>query len=325
MLKKPKALYEGKLTIGDTDLNVAVLDNGQRIINKSAIFKAFGRTKRGRSKNESRVPNRPAFIDANNLQPLIQGDLEEVLKQIEYKTLNGKEAEGYRAEILPKLCRLYLEARENGDLIKSQIPLARASEILLLALSEVGIIALVDEATGYQYDREKDELQKILKAYISEELLPWQKKFPDVFYKELFRLNGWEFNVNGIKNRPGVIGAWTNSLIYDELPSGVKDELKKKTPTSEAGNKTVRMHQFLTEDIGNNHLKSQIEQVLTLFRLSDNMKEVWYNFQKLKDRKKGKFDLPFEFDENGYTVELEGIKKPVKEYKSKQTKQSKLF
>lgn len=50
MSKKPKALYEGKLTIGDTGLNVAVLDNGQRIISKSAIFKAFGRTKRGRSK-----------------------------------------------------------------------------------------------------------------------------------------------------------------------------------------------------------------------------------------------------------------------------------
>mgnify|MGYP003561277120 CR=1 FL=1 len=50
------------------------------------------------------------------------------------------------------------------------------------AFARVGITALVDEATGYQYERENDELQKILKAYISEELLPWQKRFPDIFY-----------------------------------------------------------------------------------------------------------------------------------------------
>ena len=68
--------------------------------------------------------------------------------------------------------------------------------------------------------------EKILKLYISEELLPWQKRFPDVFYKELFRLNGWDFTVKGIKKRPGVIGTWTNKLVYDELPKGVKDELK---------------------------------------------------------------------------------------------------
>ena len=67
------------------------------------------------------------------------------------------------------------------------------------AFARVGITALVDEATGYQYEREHDELQKILKAYISEELLPWQKRFPDIFYKELFRLNGWNYTVNGIK------------------------------------------------------------------------------------------------------------------------------
>jgi hypothetical protein len=41
----------------------------------------------------------------------------------------------------------------------------------------LGITALVDEATGYQYDRERDELQKILSKYISNELLAWQKTF----------------------------------------------------------------------------------------------------------------------------------------------------
>ena len=92
----------------------------------------------------------------------------------------------------------------------------------------IGITALVDEATGYQYEREKDELQKILKAYISEELLQWQKTFPEKYYQEIFRLNGWDFTLSSIKKRPGVVGIWTNKLIYEQLPKGCLKSLKRK-------------------------------------------------------------------------------------------------
>jgi hypothetical protein len=80
---------------------------------------------------------------------------------------------------------------------------------LVRAFAKVGIVALVDEATGYQYDREKDALQKILEQYISPELLPWEKRFPDEFYREIFKLKGWDFTVNGINKRPSIIGKWT--------------------------------------------------------------------------------------------------------------------
>ena len=112
---------------------------------------------------------------------------------------------GYDAYILPKLCKVYLDARDKKQLVKQQIPLARASEILLLGLSHTGIIALVDEATGYQYERERYELQKILKAYIAEELRAWVKTFPDIYYSEIFRLNGWDYTIQNIKKRPGVL------------------------------------------------------------------------------------------------------------------------
>lgn len=79
-----KAKYEGKITLGETELNVAVLEDGTRVISQSAIFKAFGRTKRGRAKNEVRVPNMPSFIDANNLQPFIGEALSGVLKQVDF-------------------------------------------------------------------------------------------------------------------------------------------------------------------------------------------------------------------------------------------------
>lgn len=289
-----RATHEGVLPIGDVTLNVAVLEDGTRIITQSAVFKAFGRTKRGRALNETRVPNMPAFIDANNLQPFIDNELRGVLNVISYEDKNRKESFGYNALILPKLCKVYLDGRESKALKTQQLPLARASEILLLGLSNIGIIALVDEATGYQYDRERDELQKILKAYISEELLKWQKRFPDVFYKEVFRLNGWDYTIQSIKQRPKIVGKWTNRVIYDQLPKGVLDELKLKTPKSVTGNYLARFHQSLTEDIGHPHLQAQINSVIAIMQISDNWKQFISNFNKMVDRRKGQLELKFE-------------------------------
>lgn len=226
-------------------------------------------------------------------------------KPIEYRNKSGSIKTGYNAHILRGLCMVYIEGRKNGALLKSQERFADIATSILFSLSGVGIVALVDEATGYQYSREKDELQRILKAYISEELLPWQKKFPDIFYKELFRLNGWELSLKGIKQRPGVIGRWTNELIYKQLPEGVLEELKRKTPVSESGNRTARYHQSLTTDVGEPNLAMQINQVITVFQLSDNMKQMWQLFEKLKLRQKGQLEIPFVFDDNGHTVDPE--------------------
>ncbi len=308
MNKSLKATHEGTIELGETKLKVAVLSDGTRVISANAVFKAFGRVQR----SNARLINMPAFLDANNLQPFIGQDLMALIKPIDFETITGKEDSGFNASILPKLCKVYLDARNtiNEDtgkpvLTKKQEPLARSSEILLLGLSDLGITALIDESTGYQYVREKDELQKILKAYIAEELLPWQKRFPDVFYKELFRLNGWDYTVNGIKKRPGVIGTWTNKLIYEQLPVGVLEELKAKTPKSQSGNYTARFFQSLTPDTGNPHLTAQIQQIVTLFQLSDNMQHMWHQFEKLKLRQSGQLELPFKFDDKGHTVESE--------------------
>ena len=97
------ATHEGKLKLGEVELNVAVLEDGTRVITQSAVFKAFGRTKRGRSKDDIRVLNRPAFIDARNLQPFINEELDVVLNLIEFNSKNNNLTDGYDASILPKL------------------------------------------------------------------------------------------------------------------------------------------------------------------------------------------------------------------------------
>ncbi len=294
--KKLKATHKGKITIGENELSCAVLADGTRVISRNAIFKAFGRSKRGRLKNEVRVPNMPSFIDANNLQPFIGEDLRGVLNQIEFEGLNGKDETGYSALILPMLCKVYLDARAFVDpstgknaMKKAQIPLARASEILLLGLSNVGITALIDEATGYQYEREAHELQKILSAYISTELLAWQQRFPHEFYKEIFRLRGWEYTAANIKNKPSVVGHWTNRLIYEQLPVGILKELKKLTPKDDAGKRKHHFHRLLTDDVGHPHLQKQIVSVVTLMSVSDS----WEQFIDLFNKKFGQQKLEF--------------------------------
>lgn len=126
------------------------------------------------------------------------------------------------------VCDLYIKAFEKDKLLKSQEKFAVACYAIKKALAKVGIIALVDEATGYQEVRRKDELQQILAAYIREEFLPWTKRFPDEYYRQLFRLRGWQFEPGSVK-RPVLVGKLTEDIVYKRL-HGVLDEIKEAKP-----------------------------------------------------------------------------------------------
>ena len=299
MESSKKIKYKGELDLNGLIIPCYVLDDGTRILSGRGMQEALKMTdtEEGKQTSGTRLAR---YLTQKTLNPFIvkyltSGHFEPISCFDGSKKING-----YNAEALADICDVFLQARKEIELSPRQAIIADQCEILIRAFARVGITALVDEATGYQYDREKDELQKILKAYISEELLPWQKRFPDVFYKELFRLNGWDFTVNGIKKRPGIIGKWTNMFIYEELPNGVLDELKKKTPKSESGTTPSRYHQLLTLDIGEPNLEKQINKVITLFQVSDNMKQFCDNFKKMKMRQIGQMELPFDFDENGH-------------------------
>ena len=293
MDNKLKATHQGELEIGEVSIPCFVLENGQRVFSGRGMQSAL-------NLGQTRGRKIPDMVGHKNFKHLITKDLElGIFSPISFTTNKGFSANGYEATSLVEVCDLLLRARKSKILPKRYKETAEQAEILTRSFAKVGIIALVDEATGYQYDREKYELQKILKAYISQELLPWQKRFPDDFYLELFRLNSWDFTVKGIKKRPGVVGRWTNTLIYEQLPKGVLDELKKKTP------KNRRFHQSLTLDVGEPNLTAQINQVLTIFRLSDNMKEMWSNFKKMNNRKHGQMELDFNFDDNGATIPID--------------------
>ena len=157
--------------------------------------------------------------------------------------------------------------------------MADSCEILLRGFAKVGVVALVDEATGYQRDRDRDELHRLLAAYVSEDLLPWTKRFPDVFYEEMFRLRGWSWKLGG-SQRPRHAGKLTNQVVYERLPAGVLQALREKNPVDEQGRRKHRHHQWLTLDVGDRHLEKHLAAVIPVMRLSSG----WDDFISKLDR-----------------------------------------
>ena len=168
--------------------------------------------------------------------------------------------------------------------------MAIASEIIVRSLSKVGIIALVDEATGYQEVRDRLALQKILEMYIAKELRAWIKTFPDEFYEQLFKLKGWQYKPLSVK-RPQVVGTITNDIIYERLERGVLNELKNRTPKDEKGRRKHHFHRLLTDDIGHPKLREHISNVITLMKASAS----YNNFYRLLQRAMPK---------KGHTIEM---------------------
>ena len=186
----------------------------------------------------------------------------------------------FEATLFVDLCMSYMQAYNDGKLNESQSTTATRLLKIMSAFAKVGIVSIVDEITGYQEERKKDELQEILKIYINEEFLPWTKMFPDTFYEHIFRLRGWGSFLQYGRKMPQVTGYYTNELIYKKLPEGVLEALIQNTPKSKAGNNLVRYHQSLTQEQGVKHLMQHMSAVMALMNISDTWNEFMYIFDK---------------------------------------------
>lgn len=290
-MEKRKILHEGILDLAGIQIPCYILDDGTRVLSGSAMQNALKLQEETDNRSGTRLAR---YLGQKSLEPFIYKGKEHGHYNpiICYK--GEQKINGYEATILADICEAFLEARNNISLSQRQKIIADQCEILIRGFARVGITALVDEATGYQYERERDALQIVLKAYISEELLKWQKTFPDTFYQEIFRLNKWDYTVKGINKRPGVIGRWTNQFIYEQLPKGVLEELKAKTPKTPEGKYKAKFFQSLTPDIGHPKLNSQIYEVVGIMKISDNWQDFISNFNRKLNREKGLLEIDFD-------------------------------
>ncbi|MEY1556893.1 P63C domain-containing protein [Yoonia sp. R2331] len=289
----PEALYgspDKPLNVGGKEIQCFVLEDETRVLSQATFLEALGRHRKANVRNEGGDDRLPAILQGKSINPFITQELIDQSQPVRFQMATGGIASGYRAEILPMICEVYLKARDAGVLPANQKHVAAQAEILMRALAHVGIIALVDEATGFQDVRARNALNEILEQFIAEELRKWAKTFPDEFYRQMFRLRDWEWKPQSVRKRPGVVGKYTNDLVYERLAPGVLNELRSKNPRQPSGGRKHKHFQWLTKDVGDPALREHLASLIALMRASSD----WAQFKLLVDRALPRFGSTIE-------------------------------
>jgi hypothetical protein len=272
------------LRIGNTELEAYVLEDERRVLVQGTMLTALEISHGGSGgRGGDRLSK---FTHGLRLRDYVSNELlEGTARPIKFRTPRGNIAYGYEATILAYICEAVLAARKDGKLQKQQLHIANQCEVLMRGFARVGIIALVDEVTGYQYIRAKNNLDQILEAFVAKELQPYIKTFPNEYYRELFRLRGLEYPRDSVK-RPQYFGILTNEIIYKRLAPGVLDKLKEVTPRNESGRLSHKYFQSLTANKGYPELRALLGSVVTMMALTDE----WPRFMERLDRLHPKFN-----------------------------------
>lgn len=283
------ATHHGILKIGELEIGCFVLEDETRVISGRGMTSAIGM--QGRGQGVARIIQHPT------LKPFISKDLAVAIENpIWVKGFSPKGIAGYEATTLLAVAESVLNARDEGVLKTEQEKrYAIYCDALMRAFAKVGIIALVDEATGFQKDRKKDALAQILEAFIAKELQPYVKTFPSEYYEELFRLRGLSFPTDSVK-RPPYFGILTNDIVYKRIAPGVLDELKTLTPRSESGRHKQKLFQWLTDNKGYPKLKDHLVSVVTIMKLSDNWHDFVAKINRLHPKYEATLPLPLEYE-----------------------------
>lgn len=279
-----EATHKGILPIGGLQLDCYVLSDGRRVFHKRGMAKALGLKSNGGN----------AFmktLSGKSLGSELDKNLwEKIENPILFKALGSDPAHGYEASVLVDVCKAVDRAERAGKLTKAQSSMAQQARMLVNALAQVGIDALVDEATGYQTERSPDALRLLVQAYIEKEQREWEKEFPDDFYITLNKVYGSDPYVTRSRgamviNKPQHFGNFTNKYVYGPLESGeVLKELQRLNPQVDAkGTRKQRFHQFLTEGFGLEKVREQRQEVLTMLKLADDIDD----FRRLYEKRFG--------------------------------------
>lgn len=273
--KTLKAPWTGELKIGEVTIPCYVLEDGRRMLSLRGVTKALGMSWSGGKRLTQ-------FIGTAARKALPGKDLTAVSKKPTAFTPphGGRTVLGTEAAILPEICEIILAAHDAGLLHRQQLHIAERAKILFRGFGIVGIIALVDEATGYQDIRVKDALEKILSKYLLQEKKPYIGMFPLWFYREIYRLNDWHWTPENAQKRPGVIGRWTNELIYGKMAPGLLEEIQKRNPTVTPGRRAFKNFQLLTDEIGDPALRAHFDGLGALMRASTQ----WRKFRALVEK-----------------------------------------
>lgn len=271
----PHSMLRGTLHIGDIELECHVLNDHRRVLTQREVVRVLSG---GRESG-----NLQRYLDRN---PLTQKDFGSGPTIHFLVPGTGITATGYEATLLVEICDKYLQAREMGLLKTSQLKLAKHAEIVMRACAKVGIIALIDEATGFQKLRAQRALQLKLQAFIAEEMQEWARMFPEEFWLELARLEGVSYSP---RSRPLRWGKYVMMFVYDAIDKDVGKQLREKNPNPHF----LKNHHQWLQKFGRDQVHDQIQRVVTIMKLCDDMDDFRKKFARVF--KKGSHQTQFDW------------------------------
>jgi hypothetical protein len=273
----PKALRSGRMKIGSWEVDCHVLEDERRVITQRSFLQLIDFKGRGNDLGHRMTYffNHPA-LKSKKISDLVLA----IKSPFYFRPAGGPViAYGYEGSIVVDYCVALLKAHRQG-LIEGEVAdrYAVAAENLVLSVAKVGIVALIDEATGYQEIRPRQALQAILDKYLLDHGARWAKRFPDDFYIEMFRLKKWDWKGMAV-NRPSVVGHYTNDLIYMRLAPAILEELQKRNP-AEDGKRKQKHHQWLTDDVGHPKLEQHLHTILAFMKVAKD----WGSLCRMVDK-----------------------------------------
>lgn len=294
LAKLPEVTHYGQLKLGEVEIPCYVTSDGTRLLSSRGMQSALKLVSEDFS-SANRAPGTrfPEFLANKTVKSLIfsKSGVDEF--QVLKARFSGNIIHGYKAETLADVCEAMLAGRVAGDLKTERLlRIADQCEVLIRGFARVGITALVDEATGFQRDRAKDALAKILEAFVAKEIQPYLKTFPADYYEQIFRLYNLPYPPEGNKSwRPGFIGLLTNDVVYSRLAPDLLPELKKAVSRAE---RKAKLHQWLTHDVGHPKLREHLASVVSILKLSKTPAEFKSNVDMVHPRYGDTAQLDFE-------------------------------
>ncbi len=265
----PVARWFGMLEIGNEEVGCYVLDDGRRVISRTGATDALTGGRGG--------GNLESYLRVEGLNRFLPDDLPGQMIEFTLEQVRNKRVRGIEAETFLDICKAYGVARDAGALTtERQLVIAIRAGAFVAACSKLGLISLIDEATGYQYARAADALQFKLKLYLADEMRKWEKTFPDELWAEFGRLTHWKGTAN---RRPKYWGRLVTDLVYTYLDPDVAEWLKRNVPKPQ-GHQTF--HQWLNSQYGLRKLTEHLWMLIGMAAACQSMPE-------LKDRMAERF------------------------------------
>ncbi len=279
------------LIVNGIDIICYVLADEKRVISQSSLYRILGIAKGSESgsyKGLGGGARLMRFLDTEGVKPLITKDVRAVLESPILFEYNKTKIYGYEATTLQKVVKAIAKAYLKNELNPKYSHIGARADILNDVFSETGIVALIDEFTGYKYVQDKKAIQTYLEKAIRREYAAWVQRFPIKFFEAICRLKGWQYEKNKT-HYPPAMGHVINDVVYKRLAPGILDELKVVNPVKEeTGRRKVKHHSWLTDEVGIPSLAEHLIGVQALIEANTS----WRKFSEQLERVYPVFDSP---------------------------------